>query len=228
MRKIIALLAILIILLAGLTVCNLAGRIAVYLFSKAYNLDISYKRFPRASCREFLFEDLKIKDKKSGIGLFAKDAVIRPGRSGLNFNIYSAGFYREGAGKTNFYSDLAGLVSLPFSGQWIYKEISGSILPAKNGIEFKDILAVGDDIKLRLTAVIHDKDLVDANIKIYFSDIVSAGIPKELSGVILNDEGSGWKSLSVSLEGNYRSPSIQVSSRLFRLNIGAVAETTAP
>jgi hypothetical protein len=40
----------------------------------------------------------------------------------------------------------------------------------------------------------------------------------------MRDDRPGWKSFTVSLKGDYKSPSIQLSGKFFRLNIGEFAE----
>ncbi len=61
---------------------------------------------------------------------------------------------------------------------------------------------------------------IKSEVTIYFADKLTGKIPPELTNLVLKGEDGGWKSLSVQLDGDYSKPSIQVSGRLFRLNIG--------
>jgi hypothetical protein len=45
-------------------------------------------------------------------------------------------------------------------------------------------------------------------------------MPPELTSMALKGETDGWQSLTVKLEGDLSKPSIQVTGKIFRLNIG--------
>jgi hypothetical protein len=75
-------------------------------------------------------------------------------------------------------------------------------------------------MKLAFNGSMRKDNTIKSDIVIYFADELTGKIPSELTNLVLTQEESGWKSLSVKLEGNYTMPTIQVSSKLFRLNIG--------
>jgi hypothetical protein len=87
-------------------------------------------------------------------------------------------------------------------------------------VTIKDFLAKSDLMKLSFNGDIRRDNTIKSDIVIYFSDELTRKIPPELTKLVLTQEDPGWKSLSVKLEGNYTMPTIQVSSKLFRLNIG--------
>jgi len=198
-------------------------RIAVYLIAKTNNLDISYQNLNRSG-RNFVFKDFKVTNKALGLGISAGSAAIRPKLKGYDFALIDVRFLKKHSEEASSYENLAGLVAAPFKGDWIYKEIEGEVVSSRDAIEVKKLNAVSDEIKLRISGTFRHDNTIDADIAIYFAADLTKKIPEELSKVILADEGSGWRSLSVRLAGNYTKPSIQVSSKLFRLNIKSVSE----
>lgn len=213
-----------LILIAFIVYLSL-GHVAMYIFAKAHELDISYK-----SCGvPFTYNGLNVIDKKTGMGFFAHSASFEPRwNNGLtvNFDLKAVHFIKKDSGKpTETYDSLMELVAVPFHSRWIYKKISGQVSPVKEGVRIRDLRAVNDEVTLSFTGDIYNNNTIKTDIKIYFSDIVLAKIPGELSKVMLADEKNGWKSLSVHLEGNYKEPSIQVSSKRFRLNIKTIVDS---
>lgn len=206
--------------------------IMIYFLSRASSLSISYSDFKAASLNEFIFNDLTIINKKIGFGLFSQSADIKPiwrrassGNMMINFNLQDVNFLKDEStqGLAN-HDNLYRIVSIPFDSNWTYKTIVGKIEPFGERINITDCIATSDDIKLSLNGTIFYDQTLDMNAVIYLSDKVTGTIPKELSVVILQNEPGGWKSLSVKIEGDYRSPSIQLSSKLFRMNIKTVYE----
>lgn len=197
-------------------------RVAVYIFSKTYDLDITYKDLRRLSLGEILFYDLAIINKKMGIGLFSKSARIAPGTT-TGFKMYDVHFIKKGEDSAAAYGSLTDLVAIPFNSRWTYKEISGKVSQSKNGIVIQELMAIGDEIKLSIKGAISEDSIIDTDITIYFSDTVMKEIPEELSKVLMRDEDGGWKSLTVSLKGNYNAPAVEVTGKLFRLKIGVAS-----
>jgi len=211
-----------LIAVVGLTYISV-GRVTVYLFAKANNLNISYNSLT-GSAANFAFKDFKITNKVSGFGISAGTAAIRPKPKGYEFSFTNVRFLKKDGDETSSYENLAGLVAVPFIGSWVYKEITGEVAPSRDTLEVKKLDAVSDEIKLHITGRFNADNTVDTDIKIYFGPGIIKKVPEELSKVILTDKESGWKSLTVHLSGNYAEPSIQVSGNLFRLNIKSISE----
>ncbi|MCX5686871.1 MAG: hypothetical protein NTW09_05395 [Candidatus Omnitrophica bacterium] len=211
-----------LIAIAGLIYISL-GHVAVYLFAKANNLDISYNNLTRSGAN-FVFKDFRVRNKASSLGISAMSAVIRPKLKGYDFNFTDVRFLKKDGEEESSYENLAGLVAVPFKGSWVYKEIAGEIVPSRDTLEVKKLDAVSDEIKLHITGRFNADNTVDTDIEIYFGPGIIKKIPEELSKIILTDGEAGWKSLTVHLSGNYAQPSIQVSGKLFRLNIKSISE----
>lgn len=200
-------------------------RIAIYIIAKNYSSDVSYLTYRNKFFREFSFTDLKVTYKETGIGFISSEARIRPSwrliLKGMAFDFDLRDVYlNKGKGEgLEVYDSLAGLVSVPFAGRRRYRVVSGNVSLFEKGIRIKGLDAVSDDIKVKLNGTIYADDKVSLDVVIYFSDSLVSHITEELSGRVLNQEEGGWKSLSASLSGNLKAPSIQVSSKLFRLNI---------
>ena len=206
-----------------------SGHIAVYALSGMYGLDISYKNLKSAAFKKLDFNELTASDAKRGLGLYTKDARVNmrllsviPFKTSFDFYLKDVRFTTNRKESAPAYDDLVGLISAPFKGQWVYREIHGQIEPIKGGVRLSKFMAVSDDIRISIDGDIYDTNIIRADLTIYFSKEITGKIPDELSGVVLSDEPDGWKSLSAQLSGNYGSPAIQLSSKLFRLNIKAL------
>lgn len=221
--------------IAAFTLYLSSGRIIIYVASKMCGMNISYKSLRNASFTEISFNDLNVIDGGTGLGFFSKYAKMRPiWHAGffqdmtIGFDLRDVRFIKKGEEKAGAYDTLAGLVFTPFNSRWSYKEISGKVRVYREGLYIKDLQALSDEIKLLFTGTVYRDKTIDSDIVIIFSDKLIEDIPEELSNVVLRDEKDGWKSLSVSLTGDYKAPSIQVSGKLFRLNIGTTSDSKNP
>ncbi|MCM8790289.1 MAG: hypothetical protein NC938_01115 [Candidatus Omnitrophica bacterium] len=203
------------------------GQIAVFVFGAMSDTEIEYREIKTGGMASFVFKGFAINEKKTGIGIFAEDADIRLSLSGadirraiIDFNFKKVHFLKKAVEKPISYDNLDGLLAIPFSSDWTYPELRGRLQLKKGGIRLENLMAKSDDLMMSFTGDLNDDRTIKSDIVIYFADKLIAKIPPELTNVILKDEGGKWKSLSVKLEGNYATPSIQVSGRLFRLNIG--------
>ena len=202
------------------------GRVICFAAAKFSGLDISYKKIEKRSFGEFVFDGLKVTDPKRGVGFRSSRARIGPVRDykfpnhvTLDFKLNDIHLIMRREAQPEAYDSLAGLISVPFAGRWMYKEISGSVTIFNGGVTLKDTKAASDDIRLDLSGTVRRDNKLDAAMVIYFSRNLISKIPPELSGVILTEAPGDWKSLSVNLTGDFNTPSIQIASKLFRLNI---------
>ena len=122
----------------------------------------------------------------------------------------------------SIYDSLNKLVAAPFEGRWTYKDVSGTVEIFSNGLTLKNFIANGNEIRLSISGDMYYNNKVNTDITIYFSKHVLKDIPNELSSVIMREEPQEWKSFSVNMKGDYKSPSLKVSGKLFRLNIGTM------
>ncbi len=205
-------------------------KIILFTLSKLYALDISYKHLFKDSRSGYTFEDLKILNKKMNIGFFSSRATLKPiwksdflKSLDFDFKFRDVHFIKSTTYQSrNIYDTLETLVAIPFEGRWTYKDISGNVEMFSNGLTLKKFVANGREIRLFLSGDLYYNNALDMDITIYFSSYVLKDIPPELSNVIMKDEPEEWKSFSVRLKGDYRSPSVQISGKLFRINIGTV------
>lgn len=217
---------LLIFLSAALVLYLSFGRILIYAIAKINNLDISYKGLKTASLSRFEFKGLKIIDNGRGAGFLSEHARVEPKwkkifpvNIAIDFDMKDVRFIRKEGQVEETYDTLSGLVGVPFTSRWTYKEISGRIERLEKGVHIQDFSAVSDEIKLLLNGDIYNDNTAKSDIRIYFCEELVRKIPEVLSNVVLQDEEGGWRSLSVNLSGNYKTPAIQVSGKLFRLNI---------
>lgn len=219
-----------VMIITGLIVYSAFDKIALFALSKLYDFDISYKNMAREKQVGFVFENLRIVNKKLGLGFYSQRAMLKPvwetnflKTINFDFKFKDVHFIkgREEKLKTK-YNTLSELVSIPFEGRWTYKDISGHAEIFSNGLTLKKFSANGKEIRLMLSGDIFYNSAVDAEISMYFSKEVLKDVPPELHSVIMREEPDEWKSFSVKLKGDLNSPSIQASGKLFRLNIGTV------
>ncbi|MDP3791926.1 MAG: hypothetical protein Q8R38_07780 [Candidatus Omnitrophota bacterium] len=222
---------IFIILLVAITVIYLSlDKIAIFALSKIYKLNISYKSMTKDARDGYIFENLKMVNDKMGLGFFCARATIKPVQKlnflkslDFDFKFKDAHFIKSSKDKPKAqYDTLEGIVAMPFEGRWTYKDISGVVEIFSNGFTLKKFQANGREIKLFISGDIFYQGVVDVNITASFSKDTLKDVPMELHSVIMNDEPQEWKSLSVKLKGDYRSPSVQISGKMFRLNVGTM------
>lgn len=221
---------IILLTVSGVVIYKSFDRIALFALSRFYGIDVSYKGSSRDAKDGFIFENLKIINKKMGMGFFSSRAALKPqlGRDllksvNIDFKFKDVHFIKSMEDKVRpKYDTLSEVVAMPFEGRWMYKDIAGEVELFSNGLTFKKFMANGREIRLVLSGDLFYNNTAQAEISIYFSKDVLKDIPPELPSVIMQDEPGEWKSFSVKLKGDLSSPSIQVSGKLFRLNIGTV------
>mgnify|MGYP003393186618 CR=1 FL=1 len=224
-------LLVILIIGAGLfTVYLNFDRVALFTISKLYSLEISYKHLAKDPKVGLTFDDLRIINSRLGVGFFSRRAAIKPEWGAgwlksalLDFKFKDVHFLKN---KTNenktAYDTLSQLIAMPFEGRWMYKEVSGLIEVFSNGITIKRFSADGKEMRVIVTGDLYYNNTVDLDVTMHFSKEVLKEIPPELHSVIMQDEPNNWKSFSVKVKGNLNSPSVQVSGKLFRLNIGTI------
>jgi hypothetical protein len=219
-----------IILAAAATVYLSLDKIIIFTLSKFYNLNISYTAMSKNPKEGYLFESLKMVNNKMGLGFFSAGAAFKPVQKfnflkslDFDFKFRDAHFIKSSKNmpKTE-YSTLEGLVAVPFEGRWTYKDVSGTVEVFSNGFTLKRFAANSREIKLFVSGDIFYNGMVDINITAAFSKGALKDVPPELHSVIMNEEPEEWKSLSVKLKGDYRSPSVQIYGKMFKLNINSM------
>ena len=206
-------------------------RIALFAVSKLYSQDISYKHMAKDPIGAgLIFEDLRIMNRRLGVGFFSQRAVIKHAwgtgwlkSALLDFKFKDVHFLknRTNENKTT-YDTLSQLIAMPFEGRWMYKEVSGLVEIFSNGITIKRFSADGKEMRFIVTGDLYYDNAVDVDLTLYFSKEVLKEIPPELHSVIMQDEPNEWKSFSVKIKGNLNSPSLQITGKIFRLNFGTV------
>ena len=224
-KKIVLILAAFILVIAA--VFFYFDRVLAGILEKRYNLDIIYKRCSKNFSGEMDFKDLSVTFKPSGLCLTSKTAALKPVFIGkklaLDFSLHDLVFTKRGASGPETYDTLSALVSSPFNSRWKYSELRGQLEPGEKSVKINNLNAISDQIKLSINGNLFYSGMIDSDIVIYFAGKLTEKIPPEFSKVILTNEKDGWKSLSVRLAGDPNKPSIQVSSKLFRLSIKAVS-----
>lgn len=228
--RVLVIAAAVLAILSALVYFN-AEHIVFYMVSRAGDINISYGRINSSAFKIFDFTDLAISDRKTGAGFVAKTAVLEPtwdnilsGKISFWFKLNDVNFIKWAPEAADDYKTLPGLIAVPFNSKWRYQEITGSIRMTRAGMRIEDLLAKSDIIKLSVSGIIQKNSDIDADITVYFSDALFAKIPKNFVKMVLKDEDDGWQSLSVKLTGNYQIPSIEISSKTFRLNIGLLKD----
>lgn len=222
----ILLIALALIAATAVALYTQADRVAIFLVSSHCDISIRYGSMTNEAFRRFDFTDLAISDRKTGIGLLAKSAVVRPVWSGIlsgmveiDFDLSDISFIKQGGKKADDYETFEGLAALPFSGNWTYRTLTGGLRTSGGNLHLEGLKATGDVIKFAVNGDFFADATIDSNITIYFSDTLFAKIPKQFTKGVLKDEGDGWQSFSLRLKGNYKEPAIEVTGKQFRLNI---------
>ena len=194
-----------IIILTGAALFFYFDRIAVGILDKAYNIDIAYKNCSKSFSGELRFTDLSVVSRATRMGIISKTAGLKPvfkdKHFAVGFNLQDGNFIKKGGDRSVRYDTLTALVS------------------ENNGVKIKEFEAISDEIRLSVKGDLSYKGMINSDIVIYFADSLTRKIPPEFANVVLSNEKDGWRSLSVRLSGDPDKPSMQISSKLFRLNI---------
>ena len=203
------------------------AHIAVFIFARSNDIDISYKKLTTGSLTEFVFKGLKAIERKRGIGILSSGASVKlvfdkfpSAKTTADFSLNDVQFIKRGSEEAASYNNIDGLIALPFSSLLRYKAISGKVSAVKDGISVKDFRASGDTLRFSVDGTLTSGNIIDADISIFFDKELIGKIPTELTSMALKDGSDGWKSLTVKVEGDLAKPSIRVTGKLFRLNIG--------
>jgi len=208
-------------------ICLSFDKIAVAFFLHPRDLSVSYKKFTNKSFKELIFTDFSMLDKKRGIGFTAHTADISPhyntlfsGATTVDFRFSDLRFIaKKGPGEVKASTDVNELVIMPFSGSSSYHDVYGTIQSRKDSLYIESLTADGQTICLSLKGSIYNDQTADLALTIRFAKDLLAGIPEDWSKVVLRDEPNDWKSISANITGDLSKPYLQVTGRLFRLNI---------
>jgi hypothetical protein len=225
MKNKIIIIIILAVILA-VAVYAVIDRIAVYALSRACNLEIKYGRLERSGIIQLDFLRLACVDRARGFGISSERATVRPDfrKWGVDFDLHGVRFLRKASEASTSLDSLSKIIEEPFTGNWNYMRMSGSLRPIRGGIEITRFKADGEEMRISIKGSVFRDGTIKSDIDISFSAKMTEKIPEELSAVLLSDEPGLRKGLSVSLTGDYKSPSIQVTGKLFRLSVKEVAE----
>ncbi len=200
-------------------------RMVIFAVSRYNGIETGYSRLYREA-GAIVLDDLSLAENRRGVGLYCKRAVLKPAlkdffKKGLEiyFNLEDARFKKIGDSGRPSADPLSAMVLVPFEGAWRYSDIEGDLVINGRAMAIKKLDAAGKDLKFYLSGNINADDTIELSVKIYFSQNAVRQLPDEFTEAVLSDEDDTWKTLSVKLEGNYRSPGIQLTGKLFRLNI---------
>lgn len=206
-------------------------RIVIYFVAEKYDVAISYTSVRNQNFRELQFENMRIIDRARGSGLFALHAKLWPaiglqaeGARSVSFELKGVKFIpsvkKEKASERDYMMDI---IALPFDGKWAYKDMAGDLAEHEKGIYVRKFVASGDMMNLSVNGYLFKNNVVDLNLTVYFSPAMLKEVPDSVTGVVLKQETGGWKSLSAHLTGDLSQPSIELSGKLFRLNIKQIS-----
>ena len=216
------------IITIGIFLC--IDRIAVAILVKRYNLDIAYKSCSKKLTGELIFKDLSVVSKYSGLGIASGSADIRPIFRNrhllIGFDLRDGSFIKKRGDEALRYDTLTAIVASPFNSKWRYRTIKGEVEPTAKDVKILGLEAVSDDIRLSMTGELAYNGAIKSDITIYFAASMLDKISPELANTVFTNRKDGWKSIAVRLSGDPNKPSIQVSSKSFRLSISPVASGT--
>ena len=229
MRKILILSAVILMIL-GCAFYFSFNRIAIYAISKISGLDITYGRITNNALSGCTLTDLRVIYKKAGAGISAKEAKIKPRISslifdnlGLEINVKDLFFITGDKKESLNHDNPPNLITMPFKSGQKYENISTTVKVFKDRVSVLAFNAYSGDIRFDFKGdLFYNNNQIFGDMKIYFSSNLLKRLPGPLIKETLADEGASWKSLSVNIKGDYKSPAVQISSKLFRLNIKTV------
>lgn len=201
-------------------------RIAIFAISKYTGVKIDYSSLYRNRVNEFVINGLELFDPKRDIGLSSNKGkfkliwdIFAPARLGIVFRLEEVRFNRREDPYSEKMDSVSRLLAIPFENRWEHKEISGEVWIDREEIRVRDFMAVSSDTKVSLEGSIYENDAIEVSLTVHLSENILAEIPEEIHAALLKETTGGWRTLSVSLGGNYRIPSIQLVGKKFSLKI---------
>ena len=173
------------------------------------------------------YQGASVVSKNSGLGIVSGSADIRPVFRNrhlvIGFNLHDGSFIKKRGDEALHYDTLTAIVASPFNNRWKYRTIKGEVELTVKDMKIRSLEAASDDIRLSLTGELAYNGEIESNITIYFAASILNKISPEFANVVFASQRDGWRSLAVRLSGDPNKPSIQVSSKSFRLSIKAAA-----
>ena len=100
-----------------------------------------------------------------------------------------------------------------------FDEIKGILQLHKDGVFIKDFSAHNDKMRIRGGGRIDKNGSLDCDINFSFSRDITDKVPDPVKEAILREEGEGWMGIAFKARGNYKRPSLHISSEMIKLNI---------
>ena len=100
-----------------------------------------------------------------------------------------------------------------------FEEIKGVLQLRKDVVYIKDVYAYNEKMRIRGSGWINKDGLLNCDVNFSFSKDVTDMVPDAVKAVILKREGGGWMGIALKVGGNYKKPSLHITSETLKLNI---------
>jgi hypothetical protein len=100
-----------------------------------------------------------------------------------------------------------------------FNEIKGAIALRKNGIFIENLCAHNSKMKINGKGWIDNNGAVDGEVNFSFSKEVTDTIPDVVKITLLKNEDKDWMGIALKIKGNFKKPTLRISSDTLKLNI---------
>lgn len=100
-----------------------------------------------------------------------------------------------------------------------FREIKGILQLSKDTVFIKGIYAYNDRMRIRGGGWINNDGTLDCDINLSFSEDITDKIPDAVKIALLRREDGGWMGIALKGRGNYKKPTLHISSDSIRLNV---------
>lgn len=176
--------------------------------------------------RIFLWDRLELEDLEAfGRGGFALSAD--KGRVEYNLASIIGGrlHVRCGLKKVRFYqggtimNSLSDMLYIDPIGNITFDDAMVEFFVGKEDTITHNLELASEKIRITGNALTDIKDNLRCRLRFYLSEEIAQGIPEEIRGTLLSQEGEGWYMAQVNIVGNYKKPVLRIMTQFLRMNI---------
>lgn len=216
---------ILSIIIFGMVLISIAGflcvsfilpKIIISNIEKSISKSLEYKSAYFGGLSEFVFDELKIKDK-SNVAFYAEKAKIKldlknifQSKAVFIMHFDHAGFFKE-----KMIESIFKMLSLNPEDGSDFKTIDFILIKRQRDIAIKDLVAINKFLTIKASGTRKTSGELNFNLSIIFSKDFFNSLEESLRDSFWNKATGGSGEINFKIEGSLESPSILIQANLF-------------
>ena len=100
-----------------------------------------------------------------------------------------------------------------------FQKINGALRLRDGGVYIKNIYAYNNSIRIKGEGCVDKDGALDCDMNFSFCKDITDKIPGVVKATLLRNEGDGWMGMPIKTYGNYKKPSLRITTNGVQLNI---------